>query len=102
MTQEHISHPEGLPPCAAGHGARHIVDKRRASAGGGHFVECRCTSTTKHPDAASALASWLRMNRPARSARKVSVTPCDIGNVVQMPLRLATADLPHRRASGRG
>ncbi len=46
MTQEHISHPEGLPTCAAGHCARHIHDKRCASAGGGHLVECACRSTS--------------------------------------------------------
>ncbi|HEL4246880.1 hypothetical protein I5U23_10895 [Stenotrophomonas maltophilia] len=33
MTQEHISHPETLPNCAAGHRARHIHDKRSASTG---------------------------------------------------------------------
>ena len=51
MTQEHISHPEGLPNCAASHRARHIYDKRCASAGGGHLVECACRSTSKHADA---------------------------------------------------
>ncbi|HDX0959801.1 TPA: hypothetical protein RNT23_003383, partial [Stenotrophomonas maltophilia] len=50
MTQEHISHPEGLPNCATGHRARHIHDKRCASAGGGHLVECACRSTSKHAE----------------------------------------------------
>lgn len=27
MTQRHISHPEPLPACAAGHSARHIHDQ---------------------------------------------------------------------------
>ncbi len=69
MTQEHISHPEGLPNCAAGHRARHIHDKRCASAGGGHLVECACRSTSKHADPDKAIEAWRRLNRPARIAR---------------------------------
>ncbi|WP_414486307.1 hypothetical protein [Stenotrophomonas maltophilia] len=84
MTQEHISHPEGLPNCAAGHRARHIHDKRCASAGGGHLVECACRSTSKHADPDAAIAAWRRLNRPTRSARKVeSALP---ENVLQLPL----------------
>ncbi|SET66837.1 hypothetical protein SAMN05720615_106163 [Stenotrophomonas indicatrix] len=56
MTQKQISHPEGLPNCAAGHRARHIHDERRANAGGGHLVECCCRSTSKKADADAALA----------------------------------------------
>lgn len=85
MTQCQIDHPEGLPPCAAGHSARHIHDGRCASAGGGHFVECRCKKTAKHVDPDEALASWRRLNRPARSARKA---PEPASNVVQMHLVL--------------
>lgn len=87
MTQEHISHPEGLPNCAAGHRARHIHDKRCASAGGGHLVECACRSTSKSQDPEKALAEWRRINRPARSARKAERALPD--NVLQLPL-LAT------------
>ena len=100
MTQCQIDHPEGLPPCAAGHGARHIHDGRCASAGGGHFVECRCKKTAKHADPDEALASWRRLNRPARSARKARL-PVEPDNILQMPLRLNHAELPRRRASGR-
>ncbi|PZT34582.1 hypothetical protein A7X97_16200 [Stenotrophomonas sepilia] len=88
MTQEHISHPEGLPNCAAGHRARHIHDKRCASAGGGHLVECACRSTSKHADPDKAIAAWRRLNRPARSVRAPS--PAAVAdNVVQMRLVMA-------------
>ncbi|WP_242899126.1 hypothetical protein [Stenotrophomonas maltophilia] len=87
MTQEHISHPEGVPNCAAGHRARHIHDKRCASAGGGHLVECACRATSKSQDPEKALAEWRRINRPARSARKAEPVLPD--NVLQLPL-LAT------------
>jgi len=84
MTQEHISHPEGLPNCAAGHRARHIHDKRSASAGGGHLVDCACRSTSKHAEPDAAIAAWRRLNRPARSARKPE--PALPENVLQLPL----------------
>ncbi|MNB71521.1 hypothetical protein D3C81_665760 [compost metagenome] len=87
MTQKQISHPEGLPNCAAGHRARHIHDERRASAGGGHLVECCCRSTSKHSDAEAALSAWRRLNQPVRSARKTDQALPD--NVLQLPL-LAT------------
>ncbi len=92
MTQRHISHPEGLPKCAAGHSARHIHDLRGLAAGGGHLVECRCRATSKHAEPDAALAEWRRVNRAPRSPRKVlpAITaPSD--NVIQMniPLRLA-------------
>ncbi|WP_411850806.1 tyrosine-type recombinase/integrase [Stenotrophomonas sp. LGBM10] len=50
MTQTQISHPEGLPACAAGHRSCHIYDLRGLSAGGGRPVECRCRATSKHVD----------------------------------------------------
>lgn len=100
MTQCQISHPEGLPTCAAGHSARHIHDRRTVSAGGGHLIECRCMQTKKHADSDAALASWRRMNRPARSARK-QPTSAETDNVVQMPLRLAAVEQRQRRANGR-
>ncbi|MBH1477371.1 hypothetical protein I5U59_09610 [Stenotrophomonas maltophilia] len=84
MTQEHISHPEGLPNCAAGHRARHIHDKRCASAGGGRLVECACRSTSKHADPDKAIAAWRRLNQPERSARKAE--PALPENVLQLPL----------------
>jgi len=96
MTQEHISHPEGLPNCAAGHRARHIHDKRCASAGGGHLVECACRSTSKHADPDKAIAAWVRLNRPARSARKAE--PALPENVLQLPLLGSPREV--RRVSG--
>lgn len=97
MTQKQISHPEGLPNCAAGHRARHIHDERRASAGGGHLVECCCRSTSKRADAEAALAEWRRINRPARSPR---ATPIAAGNVVQFKLSLAEPSQKPQRATG--
>ncbi|TDB34846.1 hypothetical protein TEP_15050 [Stenotrophomonas sp. TEPEL] len=88
MTQKQISHPEGLPNCAAGHRARHIHDERRASAGGGHLVECCCRSTRKHPDADAALRDWRRLNQPVRSAR-TAPAPTASDNVLQFNLGLA-------------
>ena len=84
MTQRHISHPEPLPDCAAGHSARHIHDLRSIAAGGGHFVECRCRATRKHADADTAIAEWRRVNRPARVRR--AAEPAVVDNVVQMRL----------------
>lgn len=84
MTQRHISHPDPLPACAAGHSARHIHDLRSISAGGGHFVECRCRATRKHADADTAIAEWRRVNRPARVRR--AAEPAVSDNVVQMRL----------------
>lgn len=99
MTQKQISHPEGLPNCAAGHRARHIHDERRATAGGGHLVECCCRSTSKKADAEAALAEWRRINRPARSPR---AAPIALGNVVQFKLSLAEQSQKPQRAMGVG
>ncbi|OCK46187.1 hypothetical protein BA766_15725 [Stenotrophomonas maltophilia] len=99
MTQKHISHPEGLPNCAAGHRARHIHDKRCASAGGGHLVECACRSTSKHADPDNAIAAWLRLNRPVRSARPAAV-PAPADNVLQFKLTLAEQTTQHRAVGG--
>lgn len=89
MTQRHISHPERLPACAAGHSARHIHDLRGVGRGGGHLVECRCRATSKHAEAGAAMDEWRKINRPARSARKVLpaiAAPAD--NVIQMRLAI--------------
>ncbi|MET0129902.1 MAG: hypothetical protein ABW207_04465 [Stenotrophomonas chelatiphaga] len=84
MTQRHISYPEPLPDCAAGHSARHIHDLRGLAAGGGHFVECRCRHTRKHAEPDAAIAEWKRVNRPARVRR--TPEPATVDNVVQMRL----------------
>ncbi|HGM6719915.1 TPA: hypothetical protein ACKQC2_000735 [Stenotrophomonas maltophilia] len=98
MTQEHISHPEGLPNCAAGHRARHIHDKRCASAGGGHLVECACRSTSKHAEPDAAIAAWRRLNRPPRSARPATVS-ATVDNVLQFQLGLAERKPKNQRAA---
>lgn len=99
MTQKQISHPEGLPNCAAGHRARHIHDERRASAGGGHLVECCCRSTSKKADADAALAEWRRINRQTRRAR-APAGPAVPDNVVQFSLGLAEQPAGRRLAAG--
>lgn len=99
MTQEHISHPEGLPNCAAGHRARHIHDKRCASAGGGHLIECARRSTSKHVAPDAAIAAWCRLNRPPRSTR--GLPPAAVpDNVVQFNLSLAEQAPARRKAAG--
>lgn len=97
MTQKHISHPEGLPNCAAGHRARHIHDLRGPAAGGGHLVECACRATSKSQDPEKALAEWRRINRPARSAR-APAAPEVADNVVQFNLSLAEPAARRTRA----
>ncbi|WP_414490763.1 hypothetical protein [Stenotrophomonas maltophilia] len=100
MTQEHISHPEGLPNCAAGHRARHIHDKRCASAGGGHLVECACRSTSKHADPDAAITAWRRLNRPARSARPAGAAAAAAAdNVLQFQLGLPERKPKPQRAA---
>ena len=99
MTQKHISHPEGLPNCAAGHRARHIQDLRGPAAGGGHVVECACRATSKSQDPEKALAEWRRINRPARSARPAPA-PEVADNVVQFNLALADQPAGRRKAAG--
>ncbi|WP_416056911.1 hypothetical protein [Stenotrophomonas maltophilia] len=101
MTQKQISHPEGLPNCAAGHRARHIHDLRGPAAGGGHLVECCCRSTSKKADAEATLAEWRRINRPARSTRTASA-PAVVDNVVQFKLGLAEESPQMQRAAGGG
>jgi hypothetical protein len=99
MTQKQISHPEGLPNCAAGHRARHIHDERRASAGGGHLVECCCRSTSKKADADAALVEWRRINRPPRNARTAPASAVS-DNVVQFNLGLADQPAGRRFSAG--
>lgn len=104
MTQRHISHPEGLPQCAAGHSARHIHDMRGLAAGGGHLVECRCRATSKHAEPVLALAEWRRINRAARAPRKAlpSIEPPAAGNVVQLDFGLVPPAPPRQRTAGGG
>ena len=98
MTQEHISHPEGLPNCAAGHRPPPTPAKRCASAAGGHLAECASRSTSKHADPDKAIAAWRRLNRPARSARPAAV-PEASDNVLQFQLGLAERKPKAQRAA---
>lgn len=102
MTQRHISHPEGLPKCAAGHAARHIHDLRGLAAGGGDLVACKCRMTRKHAESEAALAEWRRINRLARGARKaLPATPAPgADNIIQLDFGAALADPERRTAAG--
>lgn len=60
--QRMISHNPPLPACANGHAARHMHDQRAAHAGGGHFIECACRQTQRHPSLDAALPEWQRLN----------------------------------------
>uniref|UniRef100_UPI001C0A62A5 hypothetical protein n=2 Tax=Gammaproteobacteria TaxID=1236 RepID=UPI001C0A62A5 len=71
-------------------------DKRCASAGGGHLVECACRSTSKHADPDKAIEAWRRLNRPARSARRAE--PKLPENVLQLPLLASHREV--RRVGG--
>jgi hypothetical protein len=101
MTQRHISHPEGLPACAAGHSARHIHDLRGVDRGGGHLVECKCRRTGKHAEPDAALAEWRRINRRSRIPRAAPAAPAAPGNVVQFKLGLGEQSQQQRAAGGR-
>lgn len=62
MTQQQRNPPRQLPACPNGHPARYIVDCRRIEARGGHFIECRCSRTTKHPTFDLAWAHWHKQH----------------------------------------
>lgn len=62
MTQRQISHDFDLPTCTEGHAARHMLDQRGRSAGGGHFIECACRQTVRHDEFDPALTEWCRLN----------------------------------------
>lgn len=64
--QRMISHARPLPPCRAGHTARHIHDQRAVRAGGGHFVECACRQGGRFAEYGVALADWCAINGHAR------------------------------------
>ncbi|AWH51458.1 TPA: hypothetical protein UMV35_002050 [Stenotrophomonas maltophilia] len=51
-----------MPACPNGHPARYIIDCRRIEARGGHFIECRCSRTAKHPTFDLAWAHWHKQH----------------------------------------
>lgn len=63
MTQREVTEALPVPRCARGHHARHMLDMRRPSAGGGHFIECRCCQTRKHRSYGDALAEWRKKQK---------------------------------------
>lgn len=94
MTQRYISHSEPLPACSAGHSARHVHDLRGLAADGGHFVDCKCRMTSTHAEPDAAISGWRRIDRPARSARKVlpAIALPAADNIVQLDFGAALAD----------
>ncbi len=56
--QRMISTAQPLPTCRAGHTARHMHDLRGRRTGGGHFIECACHQTARHPEFQEALVEW--------------------------------------------
>lgn len=81
-TQRQIAAPWLIPNCSTGHTARLMEDRRRADAGGGHFIECQCGRTHKHPRAHQALQEWTRLY--GRSVPIASTA----NNVIQLGLGL--------------
>lgn len=73
-----ISHENPLPACSIGHPARHMHDKRRLSAGGGHNIECKCSHTGRHESYDAALREWCQMQGapvPVATKPTASETP---------------------------
>jgi len=90
MTQQQKTPPRVLPACPSGHPARYILDCRRLGARGGHFIECRCSATAKHPSFDLAWAHWHKQHglQPVDSS-----APTVCSNVVQLGLRWAGGDV---------
>ncbi|HFF3032312.1 TPA: hypothetical protein ACGCGJ_000799 [Stenotrophomonas maltophilia] len=84
MTQQQKTAPRALPTCPAGHPARYIHDLRREGAGGGHLIECRCSTTAKHPSFDLAWAHWHKQHglQPTVAAVEEALP----SNVLQMKL----------------
>ncbi|MCD7096908.1 hypothetical protein [Stenotrophomonas sp. MMGLT7] len=76
--QRMISHPMPLPPCRHGHASRHIHDLRAARAGGGHFVECACSATSKHGTYDEALREWCRQQGQRYPANGQGCLPLNV------------------------
>lgn len=72
--QRMISHDAPLPTCSKGHASHHMHDLRRASAGGGHSIECRCSHSARHEDFNDALREWCQMQGVAVPVQPASAT----------------------------
>ncbi|MBN8791735.1 MAG: hypothetical protein J0I01_05850 [Stenotrophomonas nitritireducens] len=71
--QRMISHDIPLPACSAGHPARHMHDTRCSTADGGHYIECKCSHTSRHENYDGALREWRQMHgapTPPAAARE--------------------------------
>lgn len=77
--QRMISHPQPLPPCAAGHSARHMHDQRAPRAGGGRFIECACSHTPRSDTFAQALAHWRQAHDHQVRPQRPRVIPLRAG-----------------------
>lgn len=88
MTQRQMERLPDSMACGNGHIARLMLDVRRATSGGGHFVQCPCATTQKRAEAAEAVADWRRMH----GIRKPRETRQQTTNVVQLGLRLKGGD----------
>lgn len=62
MTQRQKTPSRAISPCPYSHAARYIHDLRREGEGEGegegHLIECRCSTTAKHPTFDLASAHW--------------------------------------------
>ncbi len=83
MTQRQLSGVV-LPDCGNGHAARHMLDVRGMSAGGGYFVECQCRHTPRRETAEDAVDSWHDINGLDRPKREPAQRQLPLGNVSQM------------------
>lgn len=84
MTQQLKTPPRAFPTRAAGHQARYIHDLRGEGAGGGHIIECRCSTTAKRPTFDLARAHWhMRHRLQATAAAAEEPLP---SSVLQMKL----------------
>ena len=84
MTQQQKTPPRVLFTCPDRHPVRYIHDLRRESAGGGHIIECRCSTTAKHPSFDLAWVHWHKQHGllPPAAAVEESLP----SNVLQMKL----------------
>lgn len=83
MTQREYSPTRPLHACPQGHKARYMLDGRRLEAKGGHFIECRCSSTQKCATFDLAWAHWHKMH----GLRPEEAPAAAASNVVQLGLR---------------
>lgn len=62
MTQRQMALPRPLPQCPNDHSPRYFLDLRGERAGGGHFIECRCSRTDRYASFDLAWAHWHKQH----------------------------------------